>query len=253
MLDRRVDRVPFVEAKMKLTKGGPEEESRTVELSTSVGRVRLHSTNLKDLPYAPMLLCKALLELVRVDGTEQICPPGHLPLKVEISWSDDRHLVAELRELRPALDLMTERFRAPPGLPILKNGELPPFENYLLSQTEREKKLPLSQLKEPPLAASPEAPAATDGALLSSPLPPQPQNEIELRNDFDRPVFVMMNRIPLLWLGPTELVRLYTKGGPLTLSARDFLGEIVVPEQIVTVPTRLHLGKKAEPVAPAPP
>jgi hypothetical protein len=252
MLDRRVDRVPYVDAKMKLLEGGPEGESRLVEITTAIGRARLHTAHLKDLPYAPILLCKALLELIRVDGNDQLCPSGHLPLKLEIVWSEERHLVIELGELRPASDLMIERFRIPPELPILKSGELPPFENYLLREAEREKTLLLTKVQEPPLSVAPEQVAAGHGASPSSLLLPQPQNEIELRNDFDRPVFVIMNRIPVLLLGPSELIRLYTKGGQVSLSARDFLGEVVVAEQPINVPIRLHFGKKAE-LAPSAP
>lgn len=246
-VDRRVDRVPFVEAKVKIS---PEKESveptaRIVQISTSIGQARLETTALKDLPFAAPLLCRTLLEFVRVKNSEQLCPLGQIPLHFEFVWLNGNKLTADLSELKPATDLATDRFRSPPSLPILKTGELPPFSSYLLSETERFAHLPLSKTKEPIPPTTVVAPTTSNLAPTAPVLPPQPANEIELHNNMDRPLFIVMNRLPLLWLDSGETLAFYTKPGDVRISARDFVGEQLIPEQVVTSPTRLYFGKKA--------
>lgn len=246
--DRRVDRVPFVEAIVKV-QGGPEAvagEPRVSEIVTPIAQARLTSTQLVGLPYASTLLCDTLLELIRVEATALLCPEGYVPLKLEVVWSGDSKLQVDLAELKPATDLEVEQFRAPPALPIFKRGELPPFESYLLSERARYALLPLTHEAKDPVATSPPAPSVVgaEAAPMPAPAPAElrPSNELVLVNNRDRLLFVMLGRVPFVWLGPGDKVPLLLKTNEVRVSARDFLGEYILAEESRTPPTQVHLG-----------
>jgi hypothetical protein len=244
--DRRVDRVPFVEASVK-SPSPPDAEltqRRVTEIVTPIARALLTSTHLVDLPYASTLLCDTLLELIRVEATAQLCPEGYVPLKFEITWSSENKLLFDLVELQPASDLEVEQFRAPPALPFFKRGELPPFESFLLSESDRYKLLPLThEAKDPVATPQLVAPSISAGTPpLPTPLVAQPGNEIAFVNGRDHPLFVLVGRLPLVWLGPGDRASLLLKANEIKVSARDFLGEYILAEASHTVPTRVHFG-----------
>jgi hypothetical protein len=244
--DRRVDRVPFVEASVKPPSSADADltQRRVTEIVTPVARAILTSSQLADLPYASTLLCDTLLELIRVEATARLCPEGYVPLKFEVVWANENKLSFDLVELQPATDLEIEQFRAPPSLPIFKRGELPPFESFLLSESDRHKLLPLThEAKSPVTAPPPEAPLTSVGTpALPAPLEAQPANEIAFVNGRDRPLFVLVGRLPLVWLGPGDRVPLLLKTSEIRASARDFLGEYVLTEESYSAPARVHLG-----------
>lgn len=248
--DRRVDRVPFVEASVTPPTAPSSldadlTEPRVTEIVTPVARALLTTSHLADLPYASTLLCDTLLELIRVEATARLCPEGYMPLKFEIVWANESKLLFDLVELQPATDLEIEQFRAPPSLPIFKRGELPPFERFLLSERDRNKLLPLThEAKGLVTAPPPAAPLTSAGtSALSAPLEAQPANEIVLMNGRDRPLFVLVGRLPLVWLGPGDRVPLLLKTSEIRVSARDFLGEYVLPEESHLAPARVHFGE----------
>lgn len=247
-LDRRVDRVPFVEAEVKDGGKGTrlDQPVTVISVRSSVATSELFLGEVRDLPYAGPLLCHALLEWVRVKATDEMCPSGTVPLAFRVVWSNGEELVFELTELISALDLSLEKFRTPPDLPIFKPGELPPRENEFFSAADTQVVFPVTKKKGPlvfdpallPASAAPPLPGAPPAPAPSK----RPQNEIVLENALDRPLVVFLGRLPFARLAPQETTTVYLQRESITVSAHDFFRERVVPELEVTGPKTVRLG-----------
>jgi hypothetical protein len=214
-----------------------------------MGEVRVDFVEVKELPFAAPLLCGTLLELVRVLGDDKLCEPSQLPVHMEVNFTGGEKFMLTTLSWGAVSDLALDNFRTPPDLPIFKRGELPPFGNFFLEEAARFALLPLTKKKEPPLAVAPSVPA--DPAALAQPPQPHqrpapPRNQLTLSNALSRPVVVLMNRTPFLWLGADETVTLYLNVGDVRISARTFFGELVLPEETVTAPTTVKLGASKE-------
>jgi hypothetical protein len=258
--DRRVDRTPFVEpqaiSENQGNRLGKETNIRT--LKTPIGKVVMESVDVKELPYAAGLFCTALLELARVRGTPDVCGPGQLPVHFEINWASGETFVLSVLSWGAVTDLLLDHFRTPPDLPIFKRGELPPFGSFFFDEGSLHALLPLTKKKGAPLPAVVPPPAETvPGKIPPAPVvekPSPPRNEIKLTNSLGRPLVVMMNRTPFLWLAPGETVPLYSSASEVRLAARGFLGEVFFEEKSYTTPVEVHWGAPAQepPVPPTP-
>jgi len=252
--DRRVDVLPWVEPEMKsLGKGRRLGRATTsVEIGTAGGKARMETTIVKDLPFAAPLLCAALLELIRVQDTQELCPTGQLPLHMGVTWLSEESLSVEVVSIEANANFETDQFRIPPALPIFKRGELPPFDESLFSKKVQAELFPWSEDKEPPLAAPPvdllekgDTPPAKPPVEIPK-KDTRPRNQIEIENAEDRPLLIMVNRLPLMWLGPGESRFIYVKSGDVRYSARDFLGESVFLERSQLPPGKVRFGGEEE-------
>ncbi len=253
-LDRRVDRVPFVEAKVEQRGVATrlDRPTKVVQIRSSIATAELQLTEVRDLPYAGQLLCHALLEWIRVKANPEICALGSIPLALHVTWSSGQEFVFELTELAPAFDLNLDHFRTPPDLPIFKPGELPPRENRFFSKAETKAVFPVTDEKGPLVAETQKA--LPDIAHLSAsafaPLK-RPQNEITLENVLDRPLVVFVGKLPFARLAPQESTTFYLQKESVTISAHDFFRERMVEEKEVIPPKTVRLGAKEEaPSAP---
>src|SRR5690606_8348928 len=120
---RRADRLPQVDAVAKTLGMGQRlgQATRKVSLSTPLGTAELEVIEQVDLPSASNLLCRSLLELIRVKATPELCPFGQLPVYFEAKWQGGGEMQFEVMEMSAASALNVDGFRAPPVLPIFKN------------------------------------------------------------------------------------------------------------------------------------
>lgn len=242
--DRRVDRVPFVEPE-RITRGTGArlgKPTSTMSLVTPLGATTLEFVEVTDLPYASQLLCAAFLEIVRVKANAELCPVGQLPLHFESKWLSGEGMQFSVLSWGTG-NFEQEDFRMPPELPIHKPGELPPFEDYFLDERTRFLLLPLTREKAPPLPAPLTAPnAATPGQLapLAEKAPSPPRNQVVLRNKLSRPLVLVVNRVPYVWLSPGATTELYLTSADIRVSARDFLGEKIFAERALAAPTEFE-------------
>lgn len=255
--DRRVDRVPFVESVSKRLEPGKWKERVTevVSLETALGTAVLETVEQTDLPSAATLLCQTLLELGRIRAQAELCPLGRLPVHFEMNFEGGGQLVFEVTALQALSNLNVEGFRAPPLLPIFKLGELPPSEPLLLEEPVRSKVFPF-EAKSQKLVADPAfKPEPTEAPLPGAPpveAPPVPQrikNEVTVTNREDRPILLLVNRVPLRWLAPGEKETLFVKPEGARFSARDFFGERIIEGGVVTPPADVVWGEELAPAS----
>lgn len=247
--DRRVDRVPFVEPE-RVTKGvGMRLGKSTVRstIVTPVGTSVLEFVPVSDLPYASELLCAAFLEIVRIKTSAELCPVDHLPVHFEIQWPNQESIQLSVLSWGSA-NFEQDDFRMPPDLPIHKRGELPPFEDYFFDETTRHSLLPLTREKAPPSAAPPPGPTASPLPSVppAAPVSAAPRNQIVLQNKLSRPLVVVLNKIPYMWLSPGVSEEIYLSSTDVRVSARDFLGETIFVERTLVAPARLEFGETAD-------
>lgn len=254
--DRRVDRTPFVEPEVRSMTTGTRlgKPTQVLTLKTPLGETHLEFVEVKELTYAAPLLCALLLELVRIEGNESLCGPSLLPVHLDVTWQGGGTFTVTTLSWGAVADMGVDGFRAPPDLPIFKRGELPPFEPFFLSLEDRLAHLPVSLRREAPLPV-PNSPAGDPSIQIGAPelvpKPGPPRNEVIVTNTQGRALVVLMNRVPFLWLGPGESVPLYSSGAEMRLSARTFLGDLVLPEQLVAPPGTVRLGAPLAPTTAA--
>lgn len=248
--DRRVDRVPFVEPEKVTKSAGARLGKPTVRstIVTPVGTSTLEFVEVTDLAYASELLCTAFLEVVRVKSSAELCPLDHLPVHFEIKWLNGEGIQFSVLSWGTAASLEQDDFRMPPDLPIYKRGELPPFEDYFLDEKTRDSVLPLSREKAPsvspaPLSASASGPVP--GAPPSALVPGPPRNQIVLQNQLSRPLVIVLNKIPYIWLSPGTSKEIYLSAAEIRVSARDFLGETIFVERTLVAPAKVDFGETA--------
>ncbi len=258
--DRRVDRMPFVEAD-KVEKGvGTRLGKPTTRLvfTTPVGKGTMEFVEESDLPFASEMLCAAFLEILRVKPTKELCPRFHLPVHFEVEWPNGETVVFSVLSWGAAGSFELNDFRMPPELPIHKPGELPPFEDYFLDEATRSSLLPLTKDKAAPappaLPASPgNQPSPAPGTPPSAPPPGPPKNQVVLQNKLSRPLVVFLNKVPYAWLTPGAVKEIYLTSPDLRVAARDFLGEMVFAERTLLAPAQLHFGEAGDDGATAAP
>lgn len=249
--DRRADRLPQVEAIAKNDGVGERigQATRKISLTTPLGTAELEVIEQVDLPSASNMLCRTLFEFIRVEASPELCPFGLLPVYFSAKWQGGGEMQFEVTEMTavPALDV--DGFRAPPILPIFKNGELPPSDQMLFSEPLRKGILPFEAKSDqlipdpnfkPPVAAEPPLPGTPPVPVE---IPSRVKNEVMLINHHDRPMLVLMNRVPLLWLNPGERLPLYVRQEGARIGARDFFGEIASEGNVVTPPRDVPFGQ----------
>lgn len=252
--DRRADRLPFVDATLKVLDAA-QRAGRPLtrhKIETTLGVAEMELVELPDLPYGAPLLCEVLLDMVRVNSTEQLCPLGHLPLRFAMNWRSGGGFLFEVlgyvQEPRLALDDQ----RMPPLLPIYKPGELPPRGEFFLAPAVREQVFAIKKAGEPLLPRpAPSVPGAAEPAVKEA-RPAQETlapDEIILRNNLDRSLIVQLDRLPLLWLGPGEQRHLRVSSAPIAYLARDFWGQQTLEPGLVPAPSVVSFGDVA-PSAP---
>lgn len=252
--DRRVDRLPPVESTLEelTVEQRGNRKWRRVEVSTSLGTAQLESVLLPELPYAAPLLCAFLAELMRVEARPELCAEGYLPLALSVEWKNGGHFKFEVTEYDSKLNLELGRFRIPPALPIYKRGELPPSEGLFLTLEQQAEKLAI-KLERESFAPTPESPPAPDGAVLpptETTLPPQPPDELELHNATDRPLILILDRLPVQFLGAGKTLSLRVRRESMRVAASDFFGQAQFDKGVVGIPQRVRFGEAAPASAP---
>ena len=118
---------------------------------------------------------------------------------------------------------VTADFSIPPAMPIFKPGELPPETTTELW------------------------PEAQRRVLLGA--PERSPAELLLANPGDLPLFVIVDRLPLVRVDAGTTAQFPTPPRPRSVAFRDFLGERIEPPRNVDVPGKLALAPEPEPAA----
>jgi hypothetical protein len=253
--DRRVDRLPYVDAKSRAAGKGTRLGYPTLRIlfDTPLGTVEMETVEFSDLPYGSQLLCRQLLELVRVAPDEKVCAPSVLPVRLVASWASGGGMVFEVGRISAVQRLALEHFSIPPKLPIFKRGELPPLQSPLLPPDMSAALLPLKGRDEA-LAPEPVVAPKQEGEPDERPLDVAerlPADVLSLKNDTDRPLTVFLGAAPALLMMPGHHEKLRVQARPIRLVARDFLGEISVTHAALQAPVEVTLEMPA-PTAGAP-
>jgi hypothetical protein len=245
--DRRVDRVPFVEAGKVEIGSGSRLGKPTIKRSFSspLGKISLESMEARELPYASELLCYSLLEIARIKGSADLCPEGELAVHFEVAWQSEHRLTLTAVSSGPSASFNLDLFRVPPDLPIFKRGELPPFDEFFFSRDEREALFPFTDKIAAPHSAAPPGLVPSPG-LDVTPVSLPPRNQLLLKNNLHRPVVIMVNKVPFKWLAAKTEMSLYLASPDVRVSARDVVGEKVFAERVLLAPASWELGESAE-------
>ncbi len=250
--DKRADRLPFVEPTFKQleeqAKGGRVVSRHQIE--SALGTFEMELAQIGDLPYAAPLLCQILLDMVRIRATEQMCPEGGLPIRLQANWKAGGGFLFEVLGYKQESKLPLDGFRMPPSLPIFKQGELPPSEPYVLPEKLRAEIFPIKKMDFAPRPVPP--PVPPPGPVTSPPLEsPVEQllaaDEIDLENATMFPLLVQLDRFPYLWLAPGETRNLRVRGAPVFYAARDFWGHVQLEPGLVSAPSRIVFAIEGTP------
>lgn len=255
--DRRVDRMPFVDAKVVPVGVGKRlgREVSVIKLETPLGVAHLDLLEVTDLPHAAPLFCRQVLELIRVQAKADLCRRGMLPVRLYIEWQAGGQMLFEVTQLKAEPDLAMAFFRTPPHLPIFKRGELPPFDAPIFPEEQQLAFLPLKKPGEP-LAPPPPRPPAPKADELppveADPAALLPADMLVIHNESTRPLLVTLQKIPAFWLLSGQHQKLRVAPGPIRLIARDFLGGAVLDAGAVVAPREVRLNPVTPSMATAP-
>jgi hypothetical protein len=73
-----------------------------------------------------------------------------------------------------------------------------------------------------------------------------------IKNGLDRPLIVLIDRVPWGWLGAGESRSVYLRKAELRISAREFFGQLLFAERTVATPGEVLFSLSGVSV-PAPP
>lgn len=224
--ERRVDVAP-------LFSGHPEEEAPGQKLGLPtvrrvvegpMGRLTLESAELPAVGSGGTLVCRFLLELARLRPSDELCPPGELPLDAHYVWTRGGELSFRggglQRHTTWPIDVPAGTFEIPPQMPIFKPGELPPERSPFLWDADT--------------TAAFWGPAAAGAELV-------------LTNPGEVPMYVIVERLPLARVPALGMTRWAAPRAAHSVSFRDFLGESVYAARRVESSGELVLGPRPPP------
>jgi hypothetical protein len=223
--ERRFDVAPPSTVELAAEGEGPRRlglKTRKVELKTRAATAKVEIARAADLGEGGVLLCRALLDLVSAPASTPLCGWEELPLHAELRWSPSGAIAFDVTSIARRTDVPSQQMLVPP--PSAAYSAWPPSS-------------PTSDV-----FASPQELAAYRNAAIDVPLAALPPGQeaptgLALHNATDVLRFVWLDGAPVAWIGPGEREQLKgVQRGRYQLQWRTFLGEIVDPPQVVTVP-----------------
>lgn len=226
--ERRVDVSPLLAGQAQAPTAGRRLGHPTLrrEVTGPLGRVTLEAAQIPGSGAGGALVCRFLLELGRLRPSSELCGPDELPVEAHYAWDRGGELLFRVTSLQrhatwPASEPL-ENFDIPPVMPIFKPGELPPESSPLLWSAAQRVEL-----------------WGNDDSAA----------ELQLTNPLEVPMYVIVDRIPLLRVPAAGSARWQTARRSRSIGFRDFLGEHVHAPRSVEIPGELLLG----PPPPPPP
>lgn len=235
--DRRLDVLPLVQGELTPRGAAPTRFGmpvRRVELQAKLGSVTLDMAHLPEPSLGAALLCRALLDLVAVEPTSQLCAPGELPLRAQFSWRSGSGVLFEVQDYARRSELPVGDIACPPLGAQVASSVLPPQPSgVLLTRDEA------TAFRQRPVDVGPPGPGAPPDGVLA-------------RNATDGMRYLLIDGVPVAWVLPgQELSVVGFPRGRYVAQWRSFLGDAVEPARQVELPARLAVGEPApEPVPP---
>ncbi len=226
--ERRVDVAPLLDGEIVPGGAGKRFDLTTLRhtVQSPLGEVVMESAVDATLGGSGVLVCRLLLELLRLDPGVDLCPSGELPVEATFRWVNGGELafrVTSLRRVASFATLGSDALSIPPAMPIFKPGELPPETSALLWSEAEERQ------------------------LLGARSPREA--ELTLDNPSEVPVFVVADRTPVARVAQRSSTVFRAAQRSHIVFHRDFLGERVSTSQSLELPAKLVLGVSDIPAA----
>lgn len=224
--ERRVDVAPLFTGHSRDEGSGQKLGLATARrvVTGPMGRLTLESIELPAAGSGGTLVCRFLLELARLHASDELCPPGELPVDAHFAWTRGGELSFRVTALQRhstwPVDVPAGTFEIPPPMPISKPGELPPERSPFLWD-------------------------ADTSAAFWGPAPPGA--ELVLSNLREVPMYVIVERLPLARVPALGVARWAAPRAAHSVSFRDFLGEDVYGARRVEGSGGLALGPTPPP------
>jgi hypothetical protein len=234
--ERRVDVMPLSLGTLRPAGEGRRlgVAVRKVDLTSSLGTLRLELGKVPEAGDGGALLCRALVEIAGVDPRSSACQPGEVPLSAAYSWQEGGGVGFEVASLSKRTDLAPGDVLVPPpgakhersGLPIAAGG-------VFLTREE------LAAIRSAPLVL----PARTDPNL--------PGEGFVAQNRSDMLMYLLVDGVPVVAVPPVS--DRYVIGPPrgrYVVEWRTFLGDRIGAPQTIEMPARIVYGLAPDAGAP---
>lgn len=200
--------------------------TRKLELSSSIATVKLEMGKVSDAGEGGTLLCRSFLELAGIDPKSPVCQAGEVPLFANYAWTGGGSLALEVLSLNKRADLTAnEMLMPPPGVPYVATG-LPIAPDGIFLTREELKVFRTSALTAPG-NGDPQAPG--EGFIAA--------------NWGDMLLYLLVDGVPVGAVGPgKERYFIGTQRGRYSVQWRTFLGERVIPAQVIDFPAKIVYG-----------
>ncbi|NOU30825.1 MAG: hypothetical protein HOO96_23245 [Polyangiaceae bacterium] len=196
--------------------------TRSVEISTPLGRLSMELGRVADLGDAGGLVCRLLAEWVDASPTSAPCLDGELPLRAEVRWAGRGAVQFEVQRLTRRTDLGVAQLACPPAGATFSVYELPTaLSRPFYSESE------LAQFHQ----------------IVDVPLDPTAPKGLLLVNHTDAMRLALVDGVPIAQVAPQS--RLLVTGlarGHYQLQWRTFLDDAPELPLTVTVPGKSELG-----------
>jgi hypothetical protein len=226
--ERRVDVTPLTPGTARPQGEGKRlgVATRKLELSSSLGVLKLEIGKVPDAGEGGALLCRALVEVVGVDPKTSVCQPGEIPLAAQYAWQDGGGISFDVTSMTRRTDLAPADLLVPSAsLAFLATGLPAAPDGIFLTRDE------LAAFRSAPLP-----PSATRD-------PAAPGEGFMAANHSDTLMYLLVDGVPVVAVpASSERYLIGTARGRYVVQWRTFLGERITPPQTVEMPARLSYG-----------
>lgn len=235
--ERRVDVTPLSPGVARPLGDGKRLQlaTRKVEITSSLGAVRLELGKSAEIGEGGALLCRALVEIVGVDPRTSVCQSGEVPLAAAYTWQDGGGIDFEVTTMTRRTDIPTNETLVPPpgsayqasGLPTSPGGVFLTRDEIAAFRTGVPQGLGPS--------ADPLAPGEGFIAVNAS----------------DMLAYVLVDGVPVVAVPPNDQRYVIgTARGRYVIQWRTFLGDRIGKADTIDMPARLTFGEAPDAGAP---
>lgn len=203
--------------------------TRKLELSSSIATLKLEMGKVSEAGEGGTLLCRALVELAGIDPKSPVCQAGEVVLLANYSWSGGGGVGLEVLSLNKRSDLTAnEMLMPPPGVPYQATG-LPIAPDGIFVTREE-----LKAFRNAAIAPSGNAdPLAPGEGFMAA-------------NWSEMLMYLLLDGVPVAAVpAGKERYLIGTQRGRYSVQWRTFLGEKVMPAQVVEFPAKISYGAGA--------
>ncbi|MDI1437206.1 hypothetical protein [Polyangium sorediatum] len=234
--ERRVDVTPLSPGVARPLGEGKRLQlpTRKVEITSSLGSVRLELGKSAEIGEGGALLCRALVEIVGVDPRTSVCQGGEVPLAAAYTWQDGGGIDFEVTTITRRTDIPTNETLVPPPGSTYQPSGLPASPGGVFLTREEVTAFRSSALQLPP----PSDPLAPGEGFIAV-------------NASDMLAYVLVDGVPVVAVPPND--QRYVIGtlrGRYVIQWRTFLGDRIGPASTLDLPARFTFGEVPDAGAP---